>query len=197
MLEVPYREVRLLFFLYGLVLGLSVAQVAGGLTNAVGSRKAIRLGWLTPLLAGFVLLDISSFWIQAWRIRQHVVITYPAFFIGLAVALAYYISAALVFPRQLSEWTDLDEHYTAHKRQVLAGVLFANVVVTALAVAFRPEVWASVFGLEFILFYVPVLILLFTRHKRLDAVLLGALVIYYLAGAATGWFDRGISPASM
>ena len=64
-----------------------------------------------------MLLDIASFWIQAWRIRQHVVITYPAFFIGLAVALAYYISAALVFPRQLSEWIDLDEHYAAHKRQ--------------------------------------------------------------------------------
>ena len=171
--------------------------MAGGLANAVGSRKAIRLGWLTPLLAGFVLLDISSFWIQAWRIRQHVVITYPAFFIGLAIALAYYISAALVFPRQLSEWTDLDEHYTAHKRQVLAGVLFANVVVTALAIAFRPEVWASIFGLEFILFFAPVVILLFTRHKRLDAALLSGLIIYYLAGAASGWFDSGVSAANL
>ena len=179
------------------MLGLSVAQVAGGLANAVGSRKAVRLGWLTPLLAGFVLLDISSFWIQAWRIRQHVAITYPAFFTGLAVALAYYISAALVFPRQLSEWTDLDEHYAAHKRQVLAGVLFANLVVTTLAVTFRPEVWASVFGLEFILFYAPVVVLLFTRRKRVDTLLLSALIIYYLAGAATGWFDAGVSPANM
>ena len=80
---------------------------------------------------------------------------------------------------------------------MLAGVLFANVVVTALAVTFRPEVWASIFGLEFILFYAPLVVLLFTRHKLLDAVLLSALVIYYLAGAATGWFDRGVSPANM
>ena len=152
---------------------------------------------MTPLLAAFVLLDISSFWIQAWRIRQQVVITYPAFFIGLAVALAYYISAALVFPRQLSEWTDLDEHYAAHKRQVLAGVLFANAVVTALAVTFRPEVWASVFGPEFILFFGLVGALLFTRGKRINAALLSALITYYIAGAATGWFDRGVSPANM
>ena len=145
-----------------------------------------------------MLLDISSFWIQAWRIRQHVVVTYPAFFIGLAVALAYYISAALVFPRQLSEWSDLDEHYAAHKRQVLAGVLFANLVVTGLAVTLRQdlEVWANFLEPTYVLFFVPLIALLFTRRKRIDASLLAGLIIYYIAGAMTGWFEVGVSPAN-
>lgn len=182
------------FSFYGLVLGLSVAQVAGGLANAIGSRKAVRLGWLTPLLATFLLLDISSFWVQAWRIREHVIITYPSIFLGLAVALAYYISAALVFPRESSEWSDLDEHYAAHKRQVLAGVLCANVVVTALSIALRAEInIADLLTLEYFLYFVPLIALVFTRWKRVDAALLLALIVYYIAGAASGRFDAGLS----
>ena len=186
------------FSFYGLVLGLSVAQVAGGLANAVGSRKAIRLGWLTPLLAFFVLMDLASFWVQAWRIRQYVVISYASIFIGLAVALAYYISAALIFPRQSAEWPDLDEHYTAHKRQVLAGVLFADSVVTALSVMLRPEVVLSdLLTPDYSLFYVPVIALLFTRWKRVDAALLTTLILYYIVGAASGRFDAGLPPGSL
>ena len=186
------------FSFYGLVLGLSVAQVAGGLANAVGSRKAIRLGWLTPLLALFVLLDLASFWVQAWRIRQYVVISYASIFIGLAVALAYYISAALIFPRQSADWPDLDEHYTAHKRQVLAGVLFANSVVTALSVALRPDVvLGDLLTPDYILFYVAIIALLFTRSKRLDAALLSALIAYYIVGATSGRFDAGLPPGSL
>lgn len=184
------------FSFYGLLLGLSVAEVAGGCANAVGARKLIRLGWLTPLLAIFVLLDISSFWIQAWRVRHQAAITYPAIFIGLAVALAYYLAAALVFPRQLSEWSDLDEHYTAHKKHVLGGVLFANLVVTGIAIAYRPEIIGQLGSAQDLLYFSPLIALFFTRRKLIDAALLAALIIFYIAGAATGWFETGVSPTS-
>ena len=184
------------FSFYGLLLGLSVAEVAGGCANAVGARKAVKLGWLTPLLAVFVLLDISSFWIQAWRVRHQAAITYPAIFVGLAVALAYYLAAALVFPRQLSEWTDLDDHYVAHKRHVLGGVLFANLVVWGVAIAYRPEILRGIGSAQDFLFYGPLIALLFTRRKLIDLALLLALIIFYVAGAATGWFETGVGPAS-
>lgn len=54
------------FSFYGLLLGLSAAEVAKGLANALGARERIRIGWLTPMLAGFLLLDIASFWLFAW-----------------------------------------------------------------------------------------------------------------------------------
>ncbi|WP_167309524.1 hypothetical protein [Brevundimonas naejangsanensis] len=49
------------FSFYGLVLGLSVAVTATGLATAIQHRKKIQIGWLTPLLALFVCLDIASF----------------------------------------------------------------------------------------------------------------------------------------
>ena len=59
------------FSFYGLLLGLSVAQVAGGIGHAVVIRRDSRLGWLTPLLSLFVLLDVASFWVWAWGSRRY------------------------------------------------------------------------------------------------------------------------------
>ena len=39
---------------YGLLLGLSVAEVASGFLNAIDARRKVKLGWLTPSLAIFV-----------------------------------------------------------------------------------------------------------------------------------------------
>lgn len=180
------------FSFYGLLLGLSVAAVATGLASAIGARKAVRIGRLTPLLALFVLLDIASFWIQAWRIREHAEITYASIYLGLAVALAYFLSANLVFPTRQEEWADFDDHYRAHKRHVLAGVLFANVVMTGLAAYWRPE--ASLFGLDNLAFYIPLVALLFTPPRgRLDVLLLIYLIGFYVVGAVSGYFDSGVS----
>jgi hypothetical protein len=183
------------FSFYGLLLGLSVAAVATGLANAVGARRSVRIGRLTPLLALFVLLDIASFWIQAWRIRDHAHVTYAAIYLGLAVALAYFVSANLVFPTRQDEWADFDDHYRAHKRHVLAGVLFANLVMAGLAAYWRPEVSASLFDLSNVAFFLPLAALLIARPKwKLDLPLLLYLVGYYAVGAASGYFDSGLSP---
>ena len=125
-------------------------------------------------------------------------ITYASIFVGLAVALAYYISAALIFPRVSADWPDLDEHYTAQKRQVLAGVLFADGVITALSIALRPEVvLGDLLTPDYLLFYLPLIALLFSRWKRVDAALLITLIVYYLLGAASGRFDAGLPPGSL
>lgn len=55
-----------IFALFGLLLGLSLAEVLSGFARAIQARlepgRALRLGWLTPLLGAFVLLDLLSFW---------------------------------------------------------------------------------------------------------------------------------------
>ena len=98
---------------YGLILGLSVAQVASGFLNAVGARQRVRIGWLTPTLAVFIFLDITSFWIYAWAIRDSITISWGSMYLGLLIALCYFVASGLVFPRQIEEWPDLDDYYWA------------------------------------------------------------------------------------
>ena len=50
------------FSLYSLLFGLALAQVFAGFGNTLQERYKIRIGWLTPLLGLFVILDLTSFW---------------------------------------------------------------------------------------------------------------------------------------
>jgi tetrahydromethanopterin S-methyltransferase subunit G len=89
------------FGFYGMVLGLSVAVIATGFATSIQHRKAIRIGWLTLLLALFVSLDIATFWDAAWHTFRDAPFSYGMLVIGLAIALVYFIAASLIFPHQI------------------------------------------------------------------------------------------------
>ena len=99
------------FSFYGLLLSLSAGTVIIRFADAVGERKGRQIGYLSPLLGVFVLLDITSFWIWAWQARAAFQINYSNMYLGLGVAVAYFFSASQVFPKETGDWKSLDEHY--------------------------------------------------------------------------------------
>jgi hypothetical protein len=170
------------FSFYGLLLGLSVAEVTNGLANAIGSRRSIQIGWLTPLLAAFFLTDVASFWMFAWGARDLIYIDWSSLYVGLIIAVTYYLAAALIFPRNIAEWPSLDDHYWAHKRLVIGGIALANAIVVGLGIAFiSAPLHDPMFWFWQIIYWGPVLSLLFSKSRRLDIALLAAGVIGYLA----------------
>lgn len=50
---------------FGLLLGLSVAELPGRFACVLHERHRVRFGWLTPLLALFAAIELGSFWQQA------------------------------------------------------------------------------------------------------------------------------------
>jgi len=157
---------------YGLLLGLSVAAVASGMLDVIGARHRIRIGRLTLLLAAFVFFDITSFWVYLWGFREYVSVSSATMVGGLVVALIYYASAGLVFPRNVAEWPDLDEHYRANKRLVTGGILLANAIVMAVTIWLRPAPVADWTFWFLHLTYWPMLVALpFSKNDRLDFVL--------------------------
>ena len=63
---------NLVFSLFGLLLGLALAEVFGGFGAALQERRKIRIGWLTPLLGLVVACDLTTFWSWAWDARAAV-----------------------------------------------------------------------------------------------------------------------------
>lgn len=121
---------ELVFAVYGLLLGLAIAEVLGGFSRAFKlKRKArpVRIGWLTPLLGLFVTLDLMSFWLLAWEARDQIVANYATLVGVLAVVGVYYLSATLIFPEEPEEWPDFDDWYDQQKRMVVGGLLVANI----------------------------------------------------------------------
>jgi hypothetical protein len=168
---------------YGLILGLSVAQVASGFLNAIGARYRIRIGWLTPALAIFIFLDITSFWIFAWAIRNSITISWGTMYLGLLIAIVYFIASGLVFPRDIDQWKDLDVYYWKHKRWIAAGILIPNIISITQTTIYHPAKVDSVFLFAQGTYWPPLFLLLISRRPWQDLTLLGILNVGYIVNA--------------
>ena len=185
------------FSFYGLLLGLSAAEVANGLANSISSRRAVAIGALTPLLAAFVLLDITSFWMWSWATKESVSISWGLMIGGLIVALTYYLAAALVFPRRADEWPVLDDHYWDHKKYVVGGLAVSNALSTGFTIYQHPPAASdTILFAWMVAYWVPLMLLFFTKSMRADVFLLGLLISQYIA-AAVGVFPNSAWGNSM
>ena len=178
------------FSFYGLLLGLSVAELVGGFSRVLHERQRVRFGWLTPLLALFVAMDVATFWSQAWTIFRGAPFNLALLFVGLVVAATFYVAASVTFPRVTAEGVedriDLDAHFWAHRKLVFTCILAANLVIAGLIVllmlvgagfdgASTPRLW---FGLLF--FGAMNALAAFAPSRRLAVGALIALVLYSL-----------------
>ncbi|MDQ2891637.1 MAG: hypothetical protein M3R64_00920 [Pseudomonadota bacterium] len=121
---------ELVFAVYGLLLGLAIAEVLGGFSRALKVKRgtnAVRIGWLTPLLGVLVMLDLTSFWLLAWDAREQIGANYATLLSVLVMVGIYYLAATLIFPDAPEEWPDFDDWYDKQHRLVIGGLLTANV----------------------------------------------------------------------
>ena len=168
------------FSLFGLLLGLALAEVFGGFGAALQERHKIRVGWLTPLLGLVVACDLTSFWAWAWDTRAVVPVRYFVLLCCLVVTGLYYLAARLVFPHDRAEWPDYDAYYFAHRRWVIGGVMLSNLLLSAgqLALRFNPFAAPSA-QLMAAVFYGQAIALMLVRSRRLSLALLVFWLIQY------------------
>ncbi|WP_296165034.1 hypothetical protein [uncultured Brevundimonas sp.] len=145
------------FSFYGLLLGLSVAELVGGFARVLHERHRVRFGWLTPLLALFVAIDLVTFWNQAWVFFRGAPFNPVLLLVGLIIAATFYIAASVTFPRVSEEGAetriDLDDHFWTHRRLVFGCVLAANGIVWLLlgALALADPDWAAVWSARLVI----------------------------------------------
>lgn len=184
-------EFEFVFSLFGLLLGFSLVEVLGGLAKAVEAKvrpgtadaEPVRIGWLTPLLGIYVMLDLVSFWQAAWFARDLVVVEGRLLFGGLVFAGSYYLAAHLVFPQNPRVERDLDAHYFRVRRLVLGTLttllafqLIYWLSMPELATNFKnPSLIVGV-GLAFGLLTAGMVV----RSRRANAAVLSLMIANYL-----------------
>jgi hypothetical protein len=168
------------FSLFGLLLGLALAQLLAGFGRALQTRHKVRIGWLTPMLGLIVSLDVTSFWQFAWQVRDSLA---PDFFILICcfgITGLYYLVARLAFPDEPTEWPDYDVYFFRHKNIVLGGVLACNVLayVGQQALGYRP--FSNHMMVIVAAVFFPLVILSIVAKGRLwSTVTLGLLLFQY------------------
>ena len=192
------------FSFYGLLLGLSVAELVAGFARVLHRRRAVRFGWLTPLLAVFVAVDIATFWNQAWGIFRFAPFNMALLVVGLAVAAVFYVAASVTFPgRETTEGasSDLDDHFWSHRRTVFLCVLIANLIIAAVFFAnagvsgqISQSMLSPLFWGGLVLFIGGTSIGAFARSRRMVTAALIVLVAYHgfnVARSATSLIQSG------
>lgn len=176
-----------IFALFGLLLGLSIVEVLGGLARSIEARlrpgAALRIGWLTPLLGVFVLLDLLSFWQAAWVTRDVIAVSGHSLMAVTVFASAYYLAAHLVFPREPAEHDELDSHYFRVRGIVLA-VMLALLACQLIYYSNVPQLAAALksplsLGLTAVLAALMVAAM-FVRGRRASTIVMALLVARYL-----------------
>ena len=195
---------ELVFALFGLLLGLAIAEVLTGFAQAWKARlraetkgiEAVRVGWLVPLLGLLVIMDQTAFWLYAYALRAAIPLTFLSLLGVLAVVGGYYLLATFVFPDEPDAWPDFDDYYLRTNRIVIGGILLINFAVfgfgallEAGGAAIQEAEAHGPIGDAAQLLAVPVTIaLFFVKSKRANLALLALLnalvVVDAVAGAA-------------
>lgn len=184
----------LVFALFGLVLGLAVTEVLAGFSRVLKMRGKAHVGWLVPLLGLLVLLDLTSFWMQAFALRDYMPANLLTLFVVLAIVGSYYLVATLIFPDNPDAWPDFDLYYDRFNRRILGGMLAINIaslVASVVLILVMPEpasaaaepeagLWSTIFE---ILPVVLIPALMLVRGRRANVALLALLIADFMAMA--------------
>lgn len=184
----------LVFALFGLVLGLAITEVLAGFSRIAKMRGKARIGWLVPLLGLVILLDLTTFWMQAYEMREALPANLLTLFVVLGIVGSYYFLATLIFPDDPDAWPDFDVYYDRVNRTILGGMLtinFASLIAGGIAIAVAPAspankpdeligLWSTIFELA----PVPLIIaLIMLKSRRTNVALLALLIADFLAMA--------------
>jgi hypothetical protein len=110
----------------GLVLGFALVEVLSGLAKLVRARDRLKIGFLVPLLGILVIGDVTSFWGQAYELRDLMVSVWQSLGIALVITSIYYLAASLAIPSELVTQESYDAAYWKNKRIVFGLVLACN-----------------------------------------------------------------------
>lgn len=177
-----------MFAFYGLLLGLAVAEIASGFSRAYANRHIRRLGIIAPLFGALLLVDLITFWMNAWAYRDLDTISYVVAFAVAIVALLYYFAATQVFP-SAGEIDTLDDHIMIHRREVAFCVLASNLltqippgisIFTDSWPLSNIVIWTSLNLTYYVLLSTAAL----AKSKRVVAIALGAAIVLVTGATA-------------
>jgi hypothetical protein len=179
-------EFNYLFSLFGLLLGFSMAELVGGLGRAIRADEGVRIGWLTPLLALSVTIDIASFWLSVWEVRAAIHAHLLAVLIGTLFCGGYYLIAIQAVPDDHKRWPHFDIWYWRVKRRVALGLIAINLAIFTMEAVLLPHPFTTPYAIANSLYLALLLAIAFVKGRRTNIALLTANILMFAVSAGYG-----------
>ena len=173
---------------YGLLLGLSVAELFSGFARIIQDRTPPRVGIILPMLGLIAVIEFIATFIDAWTSLTGVSISFVDLFLPTLIALSYFALAAILVPRQFDEWPDLSAYFDHRRAWIIGLLLTANLLIistimmTSVPERIRDEDWS---GLTFHIarsawLIASYVVLLFSRKRWLDIAAAASVIAFYI-----------------
>lgn len=125
---------ELLLNLFTLLLGFILVEALSGLMRTLRARlpakssatAEIHIGWLTPMLGIYTMLNVVMCWMILWGYLGYIPVGYDTITFGVLLISFYYYAASMIYPDKPRNWPDIDQWFWLHRRQVLGCLLVAT-----------------------------------------------------------------------
>lgn len=128
---------------YSLLLGLGVAELMLGFTNLLRRKVRPRLGLLTPLLGAAIFLEAMATFLDAWIKLQDVALNFRGLAIPTLIGLCFFVLGTIAVPRDLEEWSSLDDYFRATRRWTMGLLLAVNLLIIAYEIPLVANLYAT------------------------------------------------------
>jgi hypothetical protein len=169
---------------YSIILGLAVTELLGGFARMVRARALRKLEPQTALLALLTLVLVIVTWLDARDSLQSVSMDFEGLGAPIAMAIFYYLGAAVVFPHDEADHERLADYYVSRKRFIVGMLLVANLLDELIFIrhfkdmlAHKPMLfwlWALPYN---IVIDAGLLALLLVRSRRVNIVMLVVMIL--------------------
>ena len=116
------------FAFYGLILGLGVAELLSGFAAMVRAHALKKLEAQTALPALLTFVLIVATWVDTFTMERSITLNFGDLWAPILLATFYYLAAAVLFPRDPGQYSQLRTYFDAHRKFVI-GMLFAAELV--------------------------------------------------------------------
>jgi len=102
--------------LIGIILGLSIAQLLKGVAKFIQHPGRDKVYVLHLTWVFYTFLVIIHFWWWEFNLRSIHAWTFPMYFFILIYATTYYLSASLLFPDDLKDYSGFKDYFQSRKK---------------------------------------------------------------------------------
>lgn len=176
------------FGLISLLLGLSLAHVAGAFANLILLGPRVRWDWLSPLAAILVFQSVLIYWWFQWSLRtQEIVLGDLA--IRATACLSLFIMAVAALPDSRGRRVGLRDHFERSRRLLYGSFLTYTLIVGVLPLIRRAVTGEVIMVPWFVLSSVLLLAVgCFVRPRWFHT----AVLTYLVVMLAVRWLPRVI-----
>lgn len=114
--------------LAAVIIGLALTHLMQGVAGMIEDRGKDRVWWVHLVWVAYMLLTTVFWWWFEYMLRGVHEWTFAVYMFVLAYAFVTYMTAAVLFPRQLKGYRSYEDYFLSRRRWFFALIVIATLI---------------------------------------------------------------------